>query len=83
MNARGRGIFRARVRLTDMSGETRTIITNPFGYYRFDDVAAGETYILNASTKGYTFAPRVVSATEDLTDVNFTAEPGAQAARLQ
>lgn len=73
--ARGRGIARVRVLLTDLSGETRTALTNSFGYFRFEAVAAGENYILEARHKRYTFAPQVIFATEDLSEVNFTTSP--------
>jgi len=52
-------------------------LTNAFGYYRFEDVGAGETYIVNVFSKRYSFAPQVVTVTEDLTDLNFTAHPNA------
>ncbi len=47
--ANGKGIFRAQVSLTDSSGATRTTLTNQFGKYQFDDVPAGETYIISVS----------------------------------
>jgi hypothetical protein len=40
---------------------TRTAISNPFGYYRFDDVPVGETFNVNVSAKGRTFHSRVVT----------------------
>lgn len=52
----GRGIMNVRLSLTDSSGQVRTATTTSFGYYRFDDVQAGETYILSASGKHYTFS---------------------------
>ncbi len=73
--ANGRGIGKARVSLTDSIGETRTAFTNSFGYFRFETVTAGETYILDARHKRYTFAPQVISAAEDLSGANFTASP--------
>jgi len=77
VNSYGRGISRARVSLTDSNGETRVALTNPFGYYRFTDIAAGETYIISVSHKYYEFAQptRVLFAGEDLYDADFTASP--------
>lgn len=69
----GRGLRNARVTLTDGSGGTRTVLTGVSGYYRFADVSAGETYIINVVSKRYTFAPQVVNVTEDVADLNFTA----------
>jgi hypothetical protein len=72
-SAADRGIGKARVSLTDSSGETRTALTNSFGYYRFADVVAGGTYIFNVSHKRYEFAPQVLHINEERSDVNFSA----------
>jgi hypothetical protein len=60
--------------LTDGAGLTRSALTNPFGYYKFEDVAAGQTVVLNASAKGYQFAQQVLSVSEDVEDLNLTAQ---------
>ncbi|MDQ3798188.1 MAG: carboxypeptidase regulatory-like domain-containing protein [Acidobacteriota bacterium] len=72
----GRGISGAQIALTDQSGAKRYAQTNQFGYYRFDTVAAGATYILTAHGKNYVFEPRtrVLLVNEELTDVDFTAQ---------
>lgn len=69
------GISRAVVTLTDMNGVTRSVKTATFGFYRFDNVRAGETYIVSVNHKRYLFTPQVISVVEDLTELNFTAEP--------
>ncbi len=76
MTASGRGIVNVRLTLTDSSGEVRTATTTSFGYYRFDDVQAGETYILSAAGKRYTFSQPVLvlSINEDTEAVNFIAD---------
>ncbi|MEP7037147.1 MAG: carboxypeptidase-like regulatory domain-containing protein, partial [Acidobacteriota bacterium] len=48
MTMSGRGIANVRLTLTDANGQVRTARTTSFGYYHFDDVRAGETYILSA-----------------------------------
>jgi Cohesin domain/Carboxypeptidase regulatory-like domain/MBG domain (YGX type)/Dockerin type I domain len=73
MNAGGRGVSRARVSLTDNSGVVRTVMTNPVGYYRFDNVLVGETYIGSIASKQFTFTPQTVNVSGGLTDLNFTA----------
>jgi hypothetical protein len=73
--SRGQGVYNARVSITDSNGNTRTAITNPFGYYRFDEVAAGGTYTIVVRSKRYNFAPRTLQVNDNLTDVNFVAEP--------
>ena len=68
----GRPLARTTVVITDMSGASRVAVTNAFGYYRFDSVLAGETYIFNVVSKGYRFDPRVVNVGSDLADLDFT-----------
>lgn len=72
----GRGIFKARVMLVDAFGQVRYATTNPFGYYRFTNVEAGETYTLNVGAKNYMFKPstRILQVNEELTDINFISE---------
>jgi len=48
-------VSKAQVTITDASGETRYAMTNPSGYYRFVDVAAGGTYTINVARKGVEF----------------------------
>lgn len=68
-----RGIARATVSLTDSKGVMQFAATNSFGYYRFTNVPAGDTYILTVKSKSYKFNAQVVSVTDDLNDLNFTA----------
>jgi hypothetical protein len=75
LDANGRGVSRAIVNMTDASGAVRTGITNPFGYYRFDNVRAGDSYVFQVGHKSYTFAPQVLSVTDELSNFNFTANP--------
>jgi hypothetical protein len=71
MTPDGRGLRNARVRLTGEDGATRTAITGSFGYYRFEDVATGETYVMSVASKRYSFDPRVVQVFDTLSDVDF------------
>jgi CSLREA domain-containing protein len=70
-DASGRGLSGARVALTDASGSVRYATTNPFGYYRFAEVAAGETYVLTATHKRCEFSAQAVSVNEERDDINF------------
>ncbi len=74
LNAADRGISKALVSLTAADGTTRTVLTNPFGYYRFTEVASGETYIFQVKAKNYVFAARVVNVNQEITDLNFVEE---------
>lgn len=70
----GRALSRVAVTLTGGDGEKRTAITNPFGYFRFENLEAGQTVVLRAQSKQYTFAPRVLTPSEDVRDVVITPE---------
>lgn len=72
--ATGQGIPNAVIQLNGASGEPRITRTNPFGYYRFEDVPVGQVYILSASAKWYQFAPRVVELLESLENLDITAQ---------
>jgi hypothetical protein len=69
----GRGLTNARVVLTDAQGNLRMALSGSFGYYHFDGIAVGETYILNISSKRYQFNPEAVYVTEDINELNFLA----------
>jgi len=53
----------------------REAISNAFGYYHFDDVTAGEVYLLSATSKRFTFAPRLISVLDELSDLDLIASP--------
>jgi hypothetical protein len=73
--ANGRGIRNARVQLTTPLGEIKYATTNPFGYYRFDGLEAGQSVVLRVSSKQYTFTNPVlfVSLDDSAFDLNFVA----------
>lgn len=73
--ADGRGIRNVLITLTETDGTIRTVSTATFGYYRFDEVSAGQTVILTLRAKRFTFVEPtlVLSVTQDVTDLNFTA----------
>ena len=73
LTANGRGISGAVVVLTDQNGTTRTARTSAFGHFRFEEVEAGQTYVVTVVSKHYQFAPQVISVSEDITDLNFMA----------
>ncbi len=78
-----RGVARAFVYLSDFNGDVRTAITNQFGYYRFDDVPVGKTYILEVRSKQYLYSPQVMNLIEEQLDFNFTpADFGLKGARI-
>ncbi len=77
LQANGGGISRARLNLTSSNGTTRTILSGSLGYFRFDDVEVGQTYILTVVSKRYLFInnTQVITVLEEIGELNFTAEP--------
>ena len=75
--AENQGISRARVTINSSDGTTRTALTGAFGYFRFDDVEVGQTYIVSIHSKRFQFAnpTQVVSVNDEITDLDFTALP--------
>jgi Carboxypeptidase regulatory-like domain/Right handed beta helix region/WD40-like Beta Propeller Repeat len=74
-DANGNAVSRARVSITDQNGETRFVMTGSFGFYRFTEVPAGQTYVISAAHKRYQFNSQVISVSEDIQNADFTAEP--------
>ncbi len=74
--ANGQGIRNVQIILTDSLGTIRNAQTVTFGFYRFADVRAGESYVLTILSKRYLFSnpTRVLNVQEELTDVNFVAD---------
>jgi uncharacterized repeat protein (TIGR01451 family) len=76
LTAHGRGIRNALVRLVDEQGQQRLAMTSTFGYFRFADIPAGQTYTISISGKRYSFTQpaQVLNLTGDTDGINFIAE---------
>ncbi len=68
---KGSGIPRALVQFVDSSGTVRLALTNNFGYFRFDDVEVGQTYVFEVFAKGSIFAPQVLNVQGEITGLDF------------
>lgn len=75
VRANGNGIPNVFVTITDLAGQSRTVSTNPFGYYKFEDVISDSTYTVSVRSKRYNFATssRTVTVQGDVTDVDFVS----------
>ena len=63
LNSMGQGVPNARITLTDLAGESRSVVSNSFGVYRFGGLQVGQTYTLRAESRGFAFAPMTASVT--------------------
>jgi Carboxypeptidase regulatory-like domain len=73
--ADGRPIGNASLSLIEASGTTHSARTNPFGWYRFDGIAAGQTVFVRVSARRFTFAePMLVyHVVDNFNELNFSA----------
>jgi hypothetical protein len=70
------GVPRATLILAGGSlAQPLTIRTNPFGYYNFEGLEAGQTYIVTVHSKQYTFTipTRVFTPNDNIMDADFIA----------
>ncbi len=76
LTANDNGIRNAIVSITGQDGSSRTAITGAFGYYSFEHLVAGSTYIVSVRSKRFTFAnaTRVISPVDSVGDIDFIAE---------
>jgi len=78
LTAGGQGIRNARVVITGNSlAEPRVATTGSFGYFTFEGLATGETYVVTVNSQRYTFSnpSRVISLVDNVADADFIAEP--------
>jgi hypothetical protein len=77
VTAGGRPIAKVQVVSNDLGGNTRAVLTNPFGFYRFDDLQAGTTVLISVRAKGYLFTEptRVLFLSDNLSTFDFIAAP--------
>ena len=75
--ANGAGIQNAVITLVAQDGSARIARSSSFGYYRFGDVMAGETYFVSISTKRFSFSQPtiVVSVLDEIAGLDFIADP--------
>jgi hypothetical protein len=74
LSAKGDAISKARVSITDPSGETRTALTNSFGFYQFEDVEVGRAYVFSVEAKRHQFQPQSGIVMEEPSGLDFTAD---------
>src|SRR6185369_11572717 len=71
----GSAVSNAVVTISSGDGTSRSTRTNSFGYFSFDGVTVGETYIVSVRAKAYQFTPRVISVMDEIASLDFVAQP--------
>jgi Cohesin domain/Carboxypeptidase regulatory-like domain/Dockerin type I domain len=76
MTAEGQGIPSARVSVSGPEGLSKTAVTNPFGYYRFDEIREGADYTFVVSAKNYRFRDTLIvrAIAAGAGDIDFVAD---------
>ena len=67
-----RGLARVLIYLRDLNGNVTTTRTNSFGYYRFNDMEVGKTYLLEVKSKQFYFDHKILNLTEEMLDLNIS-----------
>jgi hypothetical protein len=71
----GSGLRNAVVTLTEADGSTHTTRTGSFGYYRFDDIASGQTVVISVGSKRYQFQTQLIAIGDDNLAIDFMPMP--------
>lgn len=69
----GAGLRNALVQLTFGNGESVTKRTSAFGYFQFDEIAAGQTVTISVTAKNYSFSPQIVNVNDNVAGLIFTS----------
>lgn len=74
-NENGQGVGKASVTITGPNGMKYQVMTNPFGYYSFENIPAGDSYFVSVEHKQYRFTPRVLSISDAVNNLDFVPSP--------
>jgi hypothetical protein len=76
VDSNGSPIGRASVWISNTQGSVvRTTTSDDSGAYTLTGITSGATYIVNASSRGFTFTPRSISLLQDVTGFNLIGSP--------
>jgi hypothetical protein len=70
----GAGVRNAVVTMTDSFGTTWRVNTSSLGYFVFAEIPAGDTYVVNVTSRRYRFTPRLVPVIDPITDLDFVGQ---------
>lgn len=71
----GQPVANCLVAITDTHGNRLATRSSPFGYFGFNDLPTGETYVLSVQDHSGHFPEQAFTLTGDLTDFDLTADP--------
>lgn len=73
----GRPVTNTTVALANAAGQTVTARTSSFGYFRFDEIQAGETYVVSINSRRYVFQPQVLSVEDEIAELALIVQAGS------
>ena len=59
--------------MSDMAGNRLVAVTNSFGFFHFDEVPTGGTYIVSVTSRKFSIDSRLVEVNSDVSDLTFVA----------
>jgi hypothetical protein len=71
VTANGRPVSGVTVLFQGVDGAVRSAVTNTFGHYRVDGLAAGFGYVASVVSRRYSFESQYVELTDNLTGLDF------------
>lgn len=74
VSAGGTGVRGAEVFIVDPDGNRRKVLTSSLGYYQFDEVESGKSYVLGVSSRRYRFESKALQINDNLANVDFVGQ---------
>ncbi|HMO81428.1 MAG TPA: carboxypeptidase-like regulatory domain-containing protein [Pyrinomonadaceae bacterium] len=74
----GEPVDRGAVRMTNSRGATLTALTNPFGYFIFEGIPVGESYVIEYSARGFLSGSQIIVPMDDISDLKIVIFRPAQ-----
>lgn len=75
LDSGGNFIPYARIFMTDPSGNSFLALASSFGYFSFDNIPIGTSYVVTVESKRFSFSPIVVNVDGDISSLEIIALP--------
>lgn len=70
----GHGLRNAVVSIIDQAGQTVSVRSSNFGYFKIENLDTGQSVVLTVLSKRYTFQPVVINMSGSINDLEITAQ---------
>ncbi len=72
LTADDRGLRSAKVSIRDSQGRTKSILTSSLGFFVFEDVDPGQTYVVSVVSKRFRFNQQTIHVAGNVSGITFT-----------